>query len=197
VTTAALAIADALAERGFAIVPDLLDAWTVTALRERARELAAADLLRPAGVGRDARRTEDRDVRGDRIRWIDATHATLAERDYLAATDALRTRLNRELMLGLTELEVHYALYPPGTRYARHRDRFRDDDRRVLSCILYLNEGWTAEDGGALRLYADDGAVDVLPHARTFVAFLAERFDHEVLPARRERLAVTGWWLRR
>jgi len=37
----------------------------------------------------------------------------------------------------------------------------------------------------------------LLPEAGTFVAFLAERFPHEVLPARRPRLALTGWFRRR
>ena len=94
-------------------------------------------------------------------------------------------------------IEAHVAVYPPGTRYAPHRDRFRADDRRVLSSVLYLNERWTVSDGGALRLYVDDGAVEVLPHAGTLVTFLSERFLHEVLPARRPRMAVTGWALRR
>jgi SM-20-related protein len=63
--------------------------------------------------------------------------------------------------------------------------------------VLYLNEGWRAEDGGALRLYLPDGPHDVSPCAPTLVAFLSERFEHEVLPARRERLSLTGWFGRR
>ena len=31
----------------------------------------------------------------------------------------------------------------------------------------------------------------------TFVAFLSADFEHEVLPARRERLALAGWFRRR
>jgi len=29
------------------------------------------------------------------------------------------------------------------------------------------------------------------------VCFLSERFEHEVLPAKRERVALTGWFRRR
>jgi SM-20-related protein len=67
----------------------------------------------------------------------------------------------------------------------------------MLSCVLYLNDGWRAEDGGALRLYLPTRHCDVLPRAGTLVAFLSERFEHEVLPAQRERLSLTGWFRRR
>jgi SM-20-related protein len=96
------------------------------------------------------------------------------------------------------DFEGHYAIYPPGARYERHRDRFRDDDARVLSCVLYLNDAWHASDGGALRLYLPhDETLDVLPEAGTFVAFLSAELDHEVRPASRERAAITGWFRRR
>ena len=147
-----------------------------------------------------AARTRGRraDVRGDRIRWLDERPHDAAEAAAFALLDALRVACNRSLMAGLVEFEGHYALYPPGTSYARHRDRFRDDDTRVLSCVLYLNDDWRRDDGGALRLYVEGGqAIDVWPEAGTLVAFLSERFDHEVLPARRPRLALTGWFRRR
>jgi len=106
--------------------------------------------------------------------------------------------LNQSRFLGLLSFEGHYAIYPPGAFYRRHRDRFRDDDTRVLSCILYLNEGWRRADGGALRIHLGEGVVrDVLPAAGTLACFLAERYEHEVLPTSRERLAVSGWFLRR
>ena len=63
--------------------------------------------------------------------------------------------------------------------------------------MLYLNESWSAGDGGALRLHLPAGQQDVLPRAGTLVAFLSGRFEHEVLPARRERLSLTGWFTRR
>ena len=89
-------------------------------------------------------------------------------------------------------------MYPPGATYGRHRDRFRDDYARVLSCVLYLNEGWQPGDGGALRLHLDDGdALDVAPVGGTLVAFMSESFDHEVPPAKRTRIALTGWFRRR
>src|SRR5690606_1077631 len=144
----------------------------------------AAGALVPARVGRGAGRDRRDEVRGDRIRWLDEGAAHSAETEALALLNDLRAACNRALMTGLAEFEGHFALYPPGARYARHRDRFRDDDARVLSCVLYLNERWRREDGGALRLYVDVGShVDVAPAGGTLVAFLSDAFEHEVLPA--------------
>lgn len=192
------AMVDGIAERGHAIGRAVLPEATLAALRERVASLEAAHALHPAEIGRGEQQARHADVRGDRIRWLDEGSPDAAEASALAALDALRVACNRSLMTGLAEYEGHYALYPPGASYARHRDRFRDDDTRVLSCVLYLNAGWRREDGGALRLYVEgDRAIDVWPEAGTLVAFLSARFDHEVLPARRPRLALTGWFRRR
>jgi SM-20-related protein len=71
----------------------------------------------------------------------------------------------------------------------------------VLSIALYLNADWRAEDGGALRLYLEAAGrapyADIAPVGGTLVAFRSERFPHAVLPARRERLSLTGWFRRR
>jgi len=49
-----------------------------------------------------------------------------------------------------------------------------------------------------LRIYTGSGASeDVLPRGGRLVAFQSERFEHEVLPATRERLSFTGWYRRR
>ena len=194
----ALCAADDLESQGYTIVPAFVSPATVAALRARADALDAAGELRAAGVGRGAQRVVDAGARGDRIRWIDPREDDSAEQALHAALDAVRLGVNRALALGLFDVELHYALYPPGARYAPHVDRFRDDDARVLSCVLYLNDAWTQADGGALRLHlARDATIDVLPVAGTLVTFLSARFLHEVLPARRTRYSVTGWFRRR
>ena len=117
---------------------------------------------------------------------------------YLDLLDKLRECLNRELFLGLEDYECHFALYPPGSFYRRHLDRFRDDDRRTVTTVCYLNADWLPEHGGALRMaLADDEELDVLPAAGTLVVFMSADFPHEVLPASRERLSLTGWYRRR
>jgi len=192
------AIVDAIAARGYAVAPDFLPSSGINALRAQLIEHDRAGALVPAAVGRGAHRATRGDLRGDRIRWIDAQAPAPAERELQQAFDALRVALNRELQLGAIELEAHYALYPPGQGYTRHVDRFRDDDARVLSLVLYLNVHWRAEEGGALRLATPEGGhVDVLPQGGTLVAFLSERFPHEVRPASRERMSIAAWFRRR
>jgi len=191
-----LAIADRLEQPGLAVVPRFLPGAQVAALRQVALERHAAGAFRRAAIGTGERRQVRDEVRGDEILWMPA-EPSAPEQALLDLLESLRLTLNRELALGLFELECHYALYPPGKAYARHLDQFAGDTSRVVSCILYLNEGWTGADGGALRLYADEGVVDVSPEGGTLVAFLSGRLWHEVLPATRPRLSLTGWFRRR
>jgi SM-20-related protein len=186
-------IADAIHAEGYAVVQTFLDADDVSALADECR---TAD-LRATAVGRGANRNERSDIRGDRTCWLDAADASAARRVYFDAMDTVRAGLNRELMLGLDELEAHFAIYAPGARYARHRDPFRDDDARVLSSVLYLNGEWSESEGGALRLYLPERHLDVYPSAGKLVLFLSADFEHEVLPATRDRLSIAGWFRRR
>jgi SM-20-related protein len=186
-----------LADKGWSVVRDFMVPAAVAALRVECLARNGQGLFHQAGVGRgQAERVAA--VRGDAIQWIEADDPQPSVRAYLAMADALRTRVNREFFLGLAELEVHFAVYPAGAFYKKHRDRFRDDDRRTLTVIVYLNEDWSEADGGQLRVWTDPSgegsSFDVLPEGGTLVAFLSDRFWHEVLPARRQRLALTGWF---
>ena len=186
-------IADAIHAEGYAVVQSFLDVEAVSALATACRD---AD-LQVTATGRGATRAERPDLRGDKTRWLHEADASIAQRVYFEAMHGLRSGLNRELMLGLDELEAHFAIYAPGTHYARHRDRFRDDDARVLSSVLYLNDDWQESDGGALRLYLQDRHLDIYPSAGKLVLFLSADFEHEVLPAARDRLSIAGWFRRR
>jgi SM-20-related protein len=191
-------LVDGVARSGYAIAPAFMSTATIEALRLRALALDEAGVLAPAGIGRAGKHRFATDIRGDRIAWLGDTPGSPAEAAACTALEQLRVAMNRGLMAGLERLEAHYAVYPPGARYARHLDRFSDDDARVLSCVLYLNEAWRPEDRGALRLFAaGDAGVDVLPEGGTLVVFLAGRFEHEVLPALRTRVSLTGWFSRR
>lgn len=200
-TAATDRICAAIADEGCAVEADFLPQAAIAALAGEARARDSAGEFHAAGVGRGSARTQRSDVRGDRILWLDQSSANMIQQPFWRALDALRRALNETLQLGLFSIEAHYALYPPGAFYRRHRDQFRgrasSSDVRVISCATYLNEDWTSADGGALRMYDHERVHDVLPVAGTLVCFMSDRFEHEVLPATRERLALTGWFRRR
>jgi len=179
-----------------AVYAGFLDADETRTLSRECGTRRERGAFRPAGVGRSDEHRVAPAVRGDELAWIDPAAASPALRVYLERMEQLRLALNRRLFLGLFDYECHFSVYPPGASYARHLDRFRDDDRRTLSSVCYLNESWTAADGGALRLHSmpRDGHTDVLPVGGTLVTFLSERHEHEVLPARRLRTSIAGWF---
>lgn len=198
VDTAITRVCAAIAGEHCAIVPDFLPPPIVAALAVEARRRDAAGEFHAARIGRGTDRIVRSDIRGDRTLWLAERAPAPAEIPLWHTLEALRVALNEAAYLGLFAFEGHYALYPPGAFYRRHRDRFRDDDTRVVSCVIYLNEAWTATDGGVLRLHVSaDDARDILPVGGTLVCFLADRYEHEVLAASRERLAITGWFRRR
>jgi len=134
-------------------------------------------------------------VRRDRVRWLDRGHAPVVCN--LDWAEQLRQRLNQELCLGLFDYECHYAHYPKGAFYKRHVDAVKGLSNRRLSTILYLNPSWQAGDGGELVMYAGEGQAvleTVSPAFGSMVLFLSEEFPHEVLPAKRSRYSLTGWF---
>jgi SM-20-related protein len=196
-THAPARLIEQLAARGCGIVDDFVGPELLAELRARCLALHAGGALRPARIGRGASERFAPEVRGDFIAWLSEPELD-AEQKLLRQLDDLRIALNRDLMTGLEDFQGHFALYPSGAAYARHVDRLAGTDVRAISIVLYLNENWVDGDGGVLRIYTGSGASeDVLPLGARLVAFLSERFEHEVLPAQRERLSFTGWYRRR
>lgn len=190
-------LVDDLAEHGWSLQPQFISQTLTRKLAEECRLRAAQGALTPAGVGRGTQQQVREGVRGDHIQWLDAGQHPACD-EYLQALDELRMALNQGLYLGLEDFEGHFALYPPGAFYQKHVDRFRDDDRRAVSVVFYLNDEWQPEHGGALRLYLAEGEThDVLPQAGSLLVFLSADMPHEVLPASRDRLSLTGWFRRR
>ncbi|MFC5581461.1 2OG-Fe(II) oxygenase [Rhodanobacter terrae] len=188
-------IATALADEGWCVVPGFLSAAQTQALADECLALRDAQRLTPARVG--ALRTAT-PLRGDSTHWFQADAPSAPQQAFTDRIDALRVTLNRELMLGLVECESHYAVYPPGAGYTRHLDRLRDSDARLVSAVFYLNPAWRVADGGALRLHLADGSSrDIFPHAGTLLLFLSAQFEHEVLPATRERMSIACWMRQR
>ncbi|UCJ17843.1 2OG-Fe(II) oxygenase [Pseudomonas sp. MM211] len=190
-------IIDDLAEFGWSLQAQFASPALTQQLADECRQRIALGTLAPAGTGRGNAVAVREGTRGDHIQWLEAGQSPACD-GYLQLLDELRGVLNQSLYLGLVDYESHFAFYPPGAFYLKHLDRFLDEDRRAVSAVLYLNDDWLPEEGGALRLYLADGEVrDVWPQAGTLVVFLSADVPHEVLPASRDRLSLTGWFRRR
>lgn len=189
------AIADDLAEQGFAIVDNFLD-------RKETEQLVQLDEfqngllhMRKAGVGQQSDFRINESIRGDYIRWIDKTSTVPPLKLYIDRLNGMMKFINRSLFLSLKDIELHMTVYPAGAYYKRHLDQFKPGDHRKLSVIFYLNKDWTDDLGGQLRMYLKNGARDVLPVAGRLVCFRSDVIEHEVLPSKKERLSITGWML--
>jgi len=192
-----LRIVDDLSARGWSQQNIFLPESLTVALAAECRRRAAEGDLVPAAVGRGPTQEVREKIRGDHIQWLEAGEDEACDQ-YLELMDSIRQALNRDLFLGLEDYESHFAMYPPGAFYRRHVDRFRDDDRRMVSAVIYLNDNWLPEHGGQLRMFLKDGVeYDVQPTGGCLVVFLSGEMPHEVLPATRERLSLTGWFRRR
>lgn len=188
-------LADGLAEKGYAVLDDFLSAGQVQSILDLDEFRNGLLQFKKAGVGQQQDKQINEGIRGDLIQWIDRHQAEAPLQEYLEKLNALIQSVNRNLFLSLKDYEVHRTIYPIGTFYKRHLDQFKKDDHRKLSVICYLNTNWKEAEGGQLRIYTPDGPVDVLPQAGRLVCFRSDQLEHEVLPATRERMSLTGWIL--
>ena len=180
-------IASDLTGKGYAVIPNALPGLLSEALFGQIQSLHSDDFSE-AGVGRNRDQTLNRFVRRDAIRWI--AGATLPEQRWLEWS-------GRHLFLGLFSYESHFSHYRPGDFYRKHLDAFRGQTNRRLSTVAYLNPGWMPDDGGELILFGEMGEPEILrvtPAYGTLAIFLSEVFPHEVLPTKRHRYSIAGWF---
>ena len=184
-------IASELRTSGFCILRDALPQGLSKALSDLA--ISRTD-YRLAGTGRKTELSLDTKVRSDQIVWIEGGEG--AEREWIAMMEGLQQYLNRALYLGLFSFESHFAHYAPGAHYEKHRDAFKGQSNRILSCVTYLNDEWHGAWGGELVIYSDEDRelIRVLPERGSVVLFLSEEFPHEVLPASAHRHSIAGWF---
>jgi len=154
--------------------------------------------FKAAGIGRQANRQLNQQVRNDKIHWLSSKQQ--CEQAYLNMMNELRQQLNQRLFLGLFDYEAHFAHYAPESYYHRHLDAFKGQSNRILSTVFYLNQHWQQDDGGELIIYSssdndgDKSLCRVLPELGTMAIFLSEQFPHEVLAAKRDRYSIAGWF---
>jgi len=188
-------IVDSLADNGFAIEDQFLSQKEVADILSTDGFKRGIEHFRKAGIGKNHEQQINEAIRGDYIHWLDKNNSEPSVKIYLDRLVALVQYFNRTLFLSLKDYEVHMTIYPVGSYYKRHLDQFKRDDHRKLSVICYLNQNWTEDQGGQLRMYLPEGPLDVLPTAGKLVCFRSDQIEHEVLPATRERLSITGWML--
>jgi SM-20-related protein len=182
-----------LLKAGVAVQDRFLSASECRALIDCAQLRRDRGEFAAARIGTDGRLQHRPEIRGDSICWITEPPQP-AEQALLARLENLRLAMNRTLLLGLFDLELHYAWYPPGTGYARHVDQPLGALQRQVSLVLYLKD-WTPAAGGELRIFDDGGGYrDIAPIGGRLVSFLSSGREHAVLATHRERLSISGWF---
>ncbi len=162
-------------------------------LQLRIGQLQQEGMMNAAGIGNSRVKDNNQLVRSDSICWLNKDADNIYERGFLQYADEFIARMNATCYSGINDAEFHYAVYGVGSFYKRHKDQFKTDDSRKYSLVTYLNDNWSASDGGQLHLYGNEQAQQVMPEARTAVLFKSDETEHEVMVANRPRLSISGW----
>ncbi len=191
-------IAEKIYEQGFVVVDDFIPDGFREELLQEQQEILAHGQFRHAGVGKGSGFQIKPEIRSDKVWWMDHLNLTPLQNYYWQEMEKIRRNINQGCFLGLRSFEAHFAMYPPGSFYLRHLDQFQNVKYRVVTTILYLNQSWEHQDGGALRMYLPQGngkeeIMDVYPKGGRLVVFLSGEIPHEVLPTFKERVSITGW----
>jgi SM-20-related protein len=185
----------ALYQEGWAVLDNFLSGSFIHLMRGDLMALDQEEKFHKAGIGREQDFIRREDIRSDRICWLDDINDT--QHLFMQMLDQLMTAVNRRLFLGMNHFEAMYAIYEPGQFYRKHMDSFKGQRNRIMTLVFYLNPNWSAEQGGELVLYPEEGDTPIttlLPKAGTVVAFLSEEFPHEVLPTHDTRYSVAVWF---
>ena len=193
---------NAMDQFGWTSMPGCLDEAHSLRLRTECSEASDRGDFKRAGVGRGLDLQVHEDIRGDHVMWLQTDAASVEQVIYLAKLELLRLALNQRFFLGLFEYEGHFAIYPEGAFYKAHLDRHAGTNDRIVTTILYLNPNWQPGDGGELKLWTSPegkaGAFILIePRMGTLVCFMAGDFWHEVMPAKKTRMSITGWFRQR
>ncbi len=192
-----------LAEQGFSCRDGVLPPDLIHDLYEEGLRAWQAGDFSEARVGPPQQQRRIPSIRGDSIRWLDdrrgeAGQEQTAQSRFLDWSETLRQALNQHFFLGLQRSEFHFAHYAPGAGYGRHMDQHRGQPHRRITLILYLTPERSPEDGGELCLFhpedPDREWLRVEPERGRLVLFRSELLPHSVLPARRPRWSLTGWF---
>jgi SM-20-related protein len=168
---------------------------TVIGLLANIQLLNEAGSLNPSGIGNKLKFQENKEIRGDKINWIEAPSTNQFEMIYLTKIDRFIKYLNSTCFTSIINFESHYALYEIKSFYKKHIDQFKNEKGRQYSIVLYLNDDWKEEDGGLLSLYPTGCAqINIAPLGGRMVFFKSDDMKHEVHASfTRDRRSIAGW----
>ncbi len=183
---------DELAQQDYVIIDDFLSDSLYQEVRTHF--LNKIDEFDQAGIGSLDNHMIKRNIRGDFTYWLDRKRDS--QLDFWNLLDETMQVLNRYCFLSLSGFEFHFAHYPSGGHYDKHVDQFADRNNRMISVVIYLNEGWTEGDGGELEIFtSEEESFLVQPVARRCAMFKSAIVPHAVCHAHKSRYSLTGWLL--
>jgi len=163
------------------------------------------EVFREGGLVNDKLRTLGSDpVRGDRITFVSGSEGCSNIAFLIRTLDTIITICSNSTSCSIlssynirSRTKAMVACYPGnGTQYVKHIDN-PNRDGRVLTCIYYLNKGWSEQQGGILRLYPQgkDHVANIAPYFDRLIFFWSDRRNpHEVQRAYSVRFAITVWY---
>ncbi len=180
----------ALCDTGIAHLPQAFTSSFCNLLLQEAKERS----YHTSHVG--AQRTHNSAIRSDTISWLDTQESTPATQEYVQFLQQFSSSLKEQLFLPLSGWEGHFTHYAKGSAYHQHIDNPKGSNRRILTCILYLNPAWQPDHAGQLEALTPQGPLMVSPIMGTFVCFRSDAIPHKVHTCHQERHALTSWLLR-
>lgn len=169
-----------ISQGGVAVLPNWLPPHLIQSMRADARNLFKTGQFQPDGLTNTARSRDEQGFtqKADRqtfrggAGW-DSEVGDKATRDEFAnrmkdLRRELAIRLDRPTLEteGVRKHEMTYNWYEPGARLGRHLDEHHEETkgvkgwlmptRRSVTWLVYLNDGWEKEEGGALRCFPRD-----------------------------------------
>lgn len=180
-------------ERRVGISNDFLPVELAGHLRNNLLRLYKNEALKLAGIGNNHLLSHEKEIRNDKIFWLQNENSDQYEKAFFDLVDAFVLHLNRTCFAGIKSYEFHYAMYEQGAFYKKHIDQFKTDESRAFSMIVYLNEGWKVGDGGELKIYHAATIEIISPKNQKCVFFKSDELPHEVLVTNVKRMSITGW----
>ena len=132
-------IADALVDKGYIFLPELVPAHISQVLLEKVQATEIHE-LKAASIGRGAEQQLNPDIRRDRIQWLEEQHEP--DSLYLDLMMQLKDGLNRRLFMGLFDYESHYAVYQPGAFYKKHVDYQKCSQKTQIKKVAMITKNY-------------------------------------------------------